>query len=38
MALNSSGAIWLSNREKIQNPYTPESMMGCGEVIEKTEI
>lgn len=38
MALNSSGAIWLSNREKIQNPYTPESMIGCGEVIEKTEI
>lgn len=28
-------ASWLSSEEQIQNPFMPESMPGCGEVIEK---
>lgn len=35
MALDSDGATWLSRNEQIQNPYIPDSMLGCGEVIEK---
>ncbi|MGM0505862.1 MAG: DUF3347 domain-containing protein, partial [Bacteroidota bacterium] len=30
-------ASWLSRNEPIQNPYTPDSMPNCGEVIEKIE-
>lgn len=37
MANDSDGALWLSSREEIQNPYTPETMPGCGEVIERIE-
>lgn len=35
MALDSDGATWLSRNEQIQNPYTPDTMLGCGEVIER---
>lgn len=37
MALDSDGATWLSRNEQVQNPYTPETMLGCGEVIERME-
>ncbi len=33
MAFNNTGARWLSKSEKIENPYLPETMLGCGEVI-----
>ena len=34
MARNSKGAYWLSSKEKIDNPYFGEAMLGCGEVKE----
>lgn len=34
MAFDDEGATWLSSEERIQNPYLPETMLGCGEVIE----
>lgn len=37
MAIDSDGAMWLSRNEQIQNPYTPDTMRGCGEVIERLE-
>lgn len=37
MAVDSDGANWLSKNENVQNPYTPETMLGCGEVIERIE-
>lgn len=37
MALDSDGATWLSRNEQVQNPYTPDTMLGCGEVIERME-
>lgn len=37
MALDSDGANWLSQNEQVQNPYTPDTMPGCGEVIETIE-
>ncbi len=37
MAFNDEGAYWLSNEEQIQNPYLPETMLMCGEVIERIE-
>ena len=37
MAFEDEGAFWLSNEEQIQNPYLPETMLGCGEVIERIE-
>ena len=37
MAFNNEGADWLSREEQIQNPYLPDTMMGCGEVIERIE-
>jgi Cu(I)/Ag(I) efflux system membrane fusion protein len=37
MALDSDGAAWLSRNEQIQNPYTPDTMPGCGEVIDSIE-
>lgn len=37
MALDSDGATWLSRNEQIQNPFTPDTMPGCGEVIERLE-
>jgi Cu(I)/Ag(I) efflux system membrane fusion protein len=35
MAFNNSGARWLSASETIENPYLPETMLGCGEVLRK---
>lgn len=37
MAFDNEGGDWLSREEQIQNPYLPESMLMCGEVIEKLE-
>jgi membrane fusion protein, copper/silver efflux system len=37
MAFDDEGAYWLSDQEQIQNPYLPETMPGCGEVIERIE-
>ncbi|HET8860647.1 efflux RND transporter periplasmic adaptor subunit [Marivirga sp.] len=37
MADNDQGADWLSKEEEIVNPYFGESMLGCGEVVEKIE-
>ena len=37
MAFDDEGATWLSNDEQIQNPYLPDTMLGCGEVIERLE-
>ena len=34
MALNGQGANWLSQNEKIQNPYMGQKMPGCGSVQE----
>lgn len=30
-------ASWLSSEEQIENPYMPETMPGCGEVIDRIE-
>lgn len=35
MAFNNEGAYWLSDQEKIRNPYFGEKMLTCGEVKEK---
>lgn len=35
MAFDDEGAYWISDEEQIQNPYLPETMPGCGEVIER---
>lgn len=37
MAFDDEGAYWISDEEQIQNPYLPETMLMCGEVIEKLE-
>jgi Cu(I)/Ag(I) efflux system membrane fusion protein len=37
MAFDNEGAVWLSREEQIQNPYLPDTMIGCGEVIERIE-
>jgi Cu(I)/Ag(I) efflux system membrane fusion protein len=37
MAFDNEGADWLSREEQIQNPYLPDTMIGCGEVIERIE-
>jgi Cu(I)/Ag(I) efflux system membrane fusion protein len=37
MAFDNEGADWLSRNEQIQNPYLPENMLTCGEVIERIE-
>lgn len=34
MAFNNKGAHWLSNEEKIRNPYFGDKMLTCGEVTE----
>ncbi|MFU8861713.1 MAG: efflux RND transporter periplasmic adaptor subunit [Cyclonatronaceae bacterium] len=31
-------ASWLSRNEQIQNPYAPDTMPSCGEVIERIEL
>jgi hypothetical protein len=33
MALNGKGAIWLSDKMQIRNPYYGDEMLECGEVI-----
>jgi Cu(I)/Ag(I) efflux system membrane fusion protein len=33
MAFNDTGASWLSREDRIMNPYLPETMLGCGEVL-----
>ncbi len=35
MAFGEDGAYWLSPEEEITNPYLPEDMLRCGEVIEQ---
>ena len=37
MAFDDEGADWLSTEDQIQNPYLPETMLMCGEVIERLE-
>jgi Cu(I)/Ag(I) efflux system membrane fusion protein len=37
MAFDDEGGDWLSTEEQIQNPYLPETMLMCGEVIERIE-
>ncbi len=37
MAFDDEGAYWISDEEQIMNPYLPESMLMCGEVIEALE-
>jgi len=37
MANDNDGVAWLSSREEIQNPYLPDTMPGCGQVIERIE-
>ena len=32
MAFNNEGAYWLSDEQKIKNPYFGEKMPSCGEV------
>ncbi|WPZ10952.1 efflux RND transporter periplasmic adaptor subunit [Roseivirga spongicola] len=34
MAKNNQGAFWLSNSEKILNPYFGDAMLTCGEITE----
>ncbi|HQE11916.1 MAG TPA: hypothetical protein PLQ78_04150 [Flavipsychrobacter sp.] len=34
MAFNDKGAYWLSNEEKIMNPYFGKKMLTCGEVTD----
>jgi len=37
MAFSNEGGSWLSSEEQIRNPYMPDTMMGCGRVIDKIE-
>jgi membrane fusion protein, copper/silver efflux system len=37
MAFNNEGGSWLSREERIQNPYLPDTMLGCGQIIERIE-
>lgn len=37
MAFDWDGGNWLSSDEQIQNPYLPETMLMCGEVITRIE-
>ncbi len=37
MAFDNEGAYWISDEEEIRNPYLPENMLGCGEVIERLD-
>jgi Cu(I)/Ag(I) efflux system membrane fusion protein len=34
MAFDDEGAYWMSDSEEIENPYLPETMLGCGDTIE----
>jgi Cu(I)/Ag(I) efflux system membrane fusion protein len=35
MAFGNTGARWLSDKPLIENPYLPQTMLGCGEVVGK---
>jgi len=35
MAFDNQGAFWLSNEDKIRNPYFGDKMLTCGEIKEK---
>ena len=37
MAFDDEGANWISSEDQIQNPYLPDTMLMCGEVIERIE-
>ncbi len=37
MTFDWEGSYWLSTEEQIANPYLPETMLRCGEVIERLE-
>ncbi|HET9487647.1 MAG TPA: DUF3347 domain-containing protein [Chryseosolibacter sp.] len=37
MAFDNEGAYWLSDEEKIRNPYFGDKMPGCGEVKERLQ-
>lgn len=37
MAFNDKGAYWLSDNEKIRNPYFGDKMLTCGSVEEKLQ-
>lgn len=37
MAFNNEGGFWLSNEEKIRNPYFGDKMLTCGVVKEKLQ-
>ncbi|WP_176521879.1 efflux RND transporter periplasmic adaptor subunit [Longimonas halophila] len=34
MAFDEEGAYWISDEKEIHNPYLPENMLRCGEVVE----
>lgn len=36
-AFDEEGAYWISDAEAIRNPYLPETMPRCGEVVERIE-
>jgi membrane fusion protein, copper/silver efflux system len=35
MAFDNQGGHWISDEDQIRNPYLPETMLRCGEVIEE---
>ena len=37
MAFDNEGGSWLSSEEQIRNPYLPDTMLGCGRVIDSIE-
>jgi len=37
MAFDNQGGFWLSNEDKIRNPYFGDEMLTCGEVREKLQ-
>ena len=38
MAFNEAGANWLSNTTEIKNPYIPNKMINCGEVLDTLDF
>lgn len=38
MALNNTGAYWLSAEKEVKNPYFGDMMLHCGSVIETIEV
>jgi Cu(I)/Ag(I) efflux system membrane fusion protein len=34
MAFDGKGAYWLSDMERVQNPYFGKTMIDCGEKVE----